>query len=66
MMECCIRGVSRWLQDEGKRILEDLRKNGYNVHKVSQYATKSIYQEKYDEFYTEYRTLQALIKYQKR
>ena len=54
-----------WIQDEGKRILENLRKNGYNMFKASAYATTSILENKYDEFYTEYRTLQLIKRQEK-
>lgn len=51
-----------WIRAEGKRVLESLEQKGYNINEISQYATVSILRKQYDEFYTEYRTLQVLLK----
>lgn len=54
-----------WIRAEGKRVLESLEQKGYNIFKVSAYATTSILEKKYDEFYTEYRTLQLIKRQEK-
>ena len=51
-----------WIRQKGKQILEKLTRSGYNINKISKYASDSIENEKYDEFYTEYRVLQFLKK----
>lgn len=43
-----------------KKQVDKLMKEGYNVNDISEYAERSFYEGKYDEVYTEYRTLKKL------
>ena len=48
------------LRERHKKILEKLTENGYNLKEISNYATKSIVEKRYDEVYTEYRVKHLL------
>lgn len=49
-----------WANENAKQKLANLKKQGYNVHKISEYARKSLLRGAYDEAYTEFRVLTFL------
>lgn len=46
-----------WLRKKCKKKLDELSKSGYNIYKISMYASEMLDKGKYDEVYTEYRVL---------
>ena len=48
------------LRKKSKKRLDTLKKQGYDIYKISDYASKEIDVNKYDEAWTEYRTLKLL------
>lgn len=52
----------RYVQEKAKKALDKLDKSGYNIFEISEYASESLDKEKYDEAYTEYRTLLKLTR----
>lgn len=52
----------RIVQEKAKKALDKLDKSGYNIFGISKYASESLDGEKYDEAYTEYRTLLKLAR----
>jgi hypothetical protein len=50
----------QFVQTRAKKALDKLMESGYNIFKISEYATESYENGLYDETYTEYRTLKAI------
>ena len=48
------------LRNKCKKYIEKLEKNGYNILDISNYAYLKMFEEAYDEVYTEYRVLELL------
>lgn len=54
------QGYIQWIRQKGKKVLDDLKSEGYDVSSISDYATRSVRDGAYEEFYTEYRVLQYM------
>ena len=48
------------LRKKSKKRLDKLKKQGYDIFSISEYAKRMYIEEKYDETWTEYRTLKLL------
>lgn len=52
----------KWIIQESKKEVEKLLKSGYDIQKISEYASESWLKSRPDEIYAEYRTKQILEK----